>query len=94
MFPDLNEAVHRVLVFRRLEALHAGLDDVDGRVAENGGRAGERAESAHHRFGDGLLRVAAAVPVLARFHDEESDRLVRALLQYSRRKTLVRSANS
>lgn len=94
VFPDLNEAIHRVLVLGRLETLHAGFHDVDRRVAENGGRAGKRAESAYHRLGNRLLWIASAVPVLARFHDEEPDRLVGALLEYGSCEALVRSTDS
>ncbi len=94
VLPNLDSAVDRRLVLARLQPLHPGLDDVDGRVAKDGGGAGDGAERARDELVDRLVGVPAAPPVLERLHDEEADGLVRALLRHRREEALVRPADT
>ncbi len=61
-----------------------GLDDVERRVSEDGTSSGESSEETDDQFGNGLLRISFAVPILERLHHVEPDRLVAALLHDGR----------
>ena len=94
MLPNLDSAVDGRLVLAGLESLHAGLDDVDGGVAEDGSSSCDGTERPGHEFVHWLVGIAAAPPVLQRFHDEEADGLVRALFGHCRGKAFVRATDS
>ena len=61
-----------ILVLGRVQALHARLDNVQRRVAEDAGGARDAAEHADHQLGHGFAGVALTVPVLQRFHHVKS----------------------
>lgn len=63
--------------------LHARLDYIDRRIAENGSGSGYRTKSADNKLRNRLLGIAATVPVLHGFHHKETDRLVGSLLHDS-----------
>ncbi len=61
-----------------------GLDDIERSVSEDGTSSGESSEETDDQFGNGLLRISFAVPILERLHHVEPDRLVAALLHDGR----------
>ena len=80
MSENLACAVEAVLVLGRLQPLHAGFDDVDGRVAVDGGGARDGAEQSRPQLGNFLVLVVTAVEILQSEENPEPDGLIRPLL--------------
>jgi len=77
---NLAGAVEAVLILGRLQSLHASFDDVDGRVAVDGSRAGDGTKDARPQLRHFLVFVVAAIQVLEGEQDPETNGLVGTLL--------------